>query len=495
MLRYRRWAILWPYLPGVTALVSIAVAAVSARNRTPWSDEGQFSSASYNLAKHGFFGTTVMELAGTGLTRMDQHTYWIMPLFPLGEALWYRVFPADVFWTRAFSIAWIPIALTAFFLFLDKLTGDRRVSSVGVSLLALSFVFIDNAAFARPDLMCCALGLCGLAAYVRLRDRSLPKALFWSNVFIAASGLSHPNGILHFAALALLVIWLDRFRLTFASLAAAAVPYLLFALPWSVYIFQDHHAFLDQMRYNGTNGRWTPTLNPFVIIWREIRDRYLVTFGLVTRGPALLKAYALLVYLLAVVCSLADSGLRRRPETRLLLALLAVYLVLMSVFNQKLSYYLINIVPIYIALVAIWLVWNWDQYPRLRPILVMAALLLAAIDTGGLLLKAHMRSYIANERGAIDFLRSHTLPSDRIVGTAGLIYDLGFDPRLRDDPYVGLRSGRPPDAIVVEVIYQDMYTGWATQRPVDQRAINARLAQYQLAYQNPDYKIFLAPGR
>jgi len=40
-----------------------------------------------------------------------------------------------------------------------------------------------------------------------------------------------------------------------------------------------------------------------------------------------------------------------------------------------------------------------------------------------------------------------------------------------------------------------MYTGWATQRPVDQRAINARLAQYQLAYQNPDYKIFLAPGR
>src|SRR5277367_3201483 len=159
MVRRRRWVIFWRYLPALAGLVSIALAAVAARNRTPWSDEGQFSSASYNLAKHGFFGTTVIELSGTGLTRMDQHTYWIMPLFPVGEALWYRVFPADVFWTRAFSISWIPVALTAFFLFLDKLTGDRRVSTLAVSLLAVSFIFIDNAAFARPDLMCCALSL------------------------------------------------------------------------------------------------------------------------------------------------------------------------------------------------------------------------------------------------------------------------------------------------------------------------------------------------
>jgi hypothetical protein len=493
--RYRRWATLWRYLPVLAALVSIVVAAVAAHNRTPWSDEGQFSSASYNLAKHGFFGTTVIELAGTSLTRMDRHTYWIMPLFPLGQSLWYKVFPASVFWTRAFTIAWIPIALTAFFLFVDKLTGDRRVSTIAVSLLALSFVFVDNAAFGRPDFMCFAFGLCGLAAYVRLREQSLGKALFWSNVFIAASGLSHPNGLLHFAALVLLVIWLDRFRLTFALAAAAAAPYLLLAVPWALYILQDYHAFIDQMRYNGTNGRWTSTLNPFAIVWGEIRYRYLVTFGLITRGPAFLKAYALLLYLVAVVCSLVDRGLRRRPETRLLLALLAVYLVVMSVFNQKLSYYLIHIVPIYIALLAVWLVWNWDQRSRLRPILVVAAILLAAIDTGGLLLKAQTRSYIATERGAIDFLRSHTRPSDRIVGTAGLIYDLGFDSRLRDDPYVGLRSGRPPDAIVVELIYKDMYTGWATQRPTDQRAINARLSQYRLAYQNTDYEVFLAPGR
>lgn len=495
MVGYRYGAILWRYLPVLAGFVSIAVAGVAAHNRTPWSDEGQFSSASYNLAKHGFFGTTVIELAGTSLTRMDRHTYWIMPLFPLGQSLWYRVFPASVFWTRAFTIAWIPIALTAFFLFLDKITGDRRVSTVAVSLLALSFIFIDNAAFARPDFMCFALGLCGLAAYVRLRGQSLGKALFWSNVFIAASGLSHPNGILHFAALALLVIWLDRVRLTFASLVAAAAPYLLLAVPWALYISRDYHAFFDQMRYNGTNGRWTPTLNPFAIVRDEIRYRYLVSFGLITRGPASLKAYALLLYLLAAICGLAEPGLRRRPETRLLLALLAVYLVLMSIFNQKLSYYLIHIVPIYIALLTVWLVWNWDRRPRLRPILVVATILIAAIDTGGLLLKAYTRSYIATERGAIDFLRSHTRPSDRIVGTAGLIYDLGFDSRLRDDPYVGLKSGHPPDAIVVELIYQDIYTGWATQRPADQHAINTLLSQYRLAYQNANYEVFLAPGR
>src|SRR5580704_8003553 len=63
------------------ALLSLLVAAVAAHNRIPWSDEGWFSSASYNLARHGFLGTTVIDPTDMHLTRIDRRTYWVMPLY------------------------------------------------------------------------------------------------------------------------------------------------------------------------------------------------------------------------------------------------------------------------------------------------------------------------------------------------------------------------------------------------------------------------------
>jgi hypothetical protein len=93
-LRTRRF---WRYALAGAMAISLIAGAVAARNRTPWSDEGWFSSASYNLAKHGFLGTTVLDSASTGLTRIEQRTYWVMPLFLLGEAAWYKFFPASLY--------------------------------------------------------------------------------------------------------------------------------------------------------------------------------------------------------------------------------------------------------------------------------------------------------------------------------------------------------------------------------------------------------------
>ena len=157
-------------LLGAAILLSLAAATVDAFHRPPWSDEGWFSSAAYNLARHGFLGTTVIEPAGSGLTRIDQRTYWVMPLFLLGQALW----SLYSFLSRLFPAA----------------TPLRTVPALAAGLLACSFHFIDNAAFARPDLACAALGLAALSSYVHLRERSLPLAMLASNTCIAASGIT-----------------------------------------------------------------------------------------------------------------------------------------------------------------------------------------------------------------------------------------------------------------------------------------------------------------
>lgn len=485
----------WRYATITAVLISVSAVAIAARNRFPWPDEGWFSSASHNLANHGFLGTTVLDSAGTGLTRIDRHTYWVMPVYLLGEALWYRIFPATMFFSRAFTIIWIPFALWGFFIILSRL-ADTGTARLGVCLLGLSFVFLDSAGVARPDFLCATLGIWGLAAYLALREKSLAAALFAGNALVAASGLTHPNGILHFCGLVTLVLWYDRRRLSVRVLAAAVAPYLLLGSGWLIYILQDSPAFLDQMRANAVdNDRWTNTFNPLLVVWHEIHDRYGVAFGFETRGFALLKIFALFAYLASVAGCLIDSRLRRQPSTRLLLMLLAVYFCAMSVFNQKLSYYLIHILPFYIALLAVWCVHLWSVYPRARRLVAAALVVLVSVETAGIVMKAHKRTYATAQRATVQYVLANTAPGSHVVGSAALLYEMRFDPRLCDDFYLGVKSGHTPDAIVIDRVYRNLYLTLGQEHPADLEKVKERLAGYRLAYRNGDYEVYFPQDR
>jgi 4-amino-4-deoxy-L-arabinose transferase-like glycosyltransferase len=485
--------------PRLRTLVLLAVAlslilcAYSAYHRTPWSDEGWFSSASYNLAKRGFMGTTVMETAGTPFTRIDQRTYWVMPLFLLGQAAWYVLFPSDLFWTRMFTILWVPFTLGAYYLFLRKLLGAVTAAWACI-LLALTYHFIDNGGFARPDLMCMGLGMAGLAVYVIRREQSFLSAFFLGNVCVALSIFTHPNGLYHFTALGVLVLVYDWRRLSVTALAAGAAPYLALGAAWGVYAMQDTEAFREQLRANGTNSRWTHTLNPFAILVNEIRDRYFPAYGLVTRGSAIVKMGALVAYLAGIAGVLSSRELRGRREVRIVCLLLLTYFCTMSVFNQKLSFYLIHIIPFYVAVLTIWLHWLWERFPRLRLAVVGAAGLLVAVECSGIVLRAVQRSYMPALRPAAEFVKSRTGPNDRIAGTAALVYEFGFTDRLRDDAYLGLRSGHLPDVIIIENLYEIAYSYWKDERPEDMRRIRERLASYQLVYDHNGYQVYVKPS-
>ena len=476
--------------------ISVMVAALAAYNRLPWSDEGWFSSAAFNLARHGFMGTTVLDPTDMHLTRIDQRTYWVMPLYLVGQALWLKLFAASFFSIRSFTVVWIPVALFAFYRFLWRVTGRLAGAALATCLLALSYILIDNAGFARPDLMCCALGLCGLATYVEWRETNLNLAMLVSNVFVAASGMTHPNGIFYLLGLAAVVVYYDRRRLSIGALTAATAPYLAFGACWGLYIAEDWRAFADQIHSNGANGRWTPTLNPIAILRNEIVERYAVAFGLATGGWALLKLPALALYVAAIAAALLDRGFRRTRGTRLLLLMVALYFVALSVFNQKLTYYLIHILPWFLALVGLYAKWLWERWHAARPVIATVLIALLALETSGVLLKSFSRSQIvAEEKAAIAFARAHAQPGDRIVGSAALIYDFDFDKRLKDDPHLGATSGKTPDIIMTEPVYQDLYDSWKTVRPEDMREISARLTSYRVGFHNSCCRVYLRAGR
>ena len=475
----------------VVAGASIALAAISAATREPWSDEGQFSSAAYNLAHHGFLGTTVLDPTTMGLTRIQQRTYWVLPLFLAGEAAWYKLAPATLFWTRMFSICWAPLALFAFHRIMRLLVHDSRIAWLATSLLALDYYFIDNSGFARPDLMCMALGWSGLAVYLSIRERSLRAALFGSNLLLAASALTHPNAVLYLAGLAVLMFFYDRRRIRVPELAIAILPYMVLGGFYAVYILRDSSAWADQMRANGTNGRWAGTINPFRIIRDEIVQRYLVAYGFMTERIALLKSVSLFSFVAAFAGVLATPTLRQKPAVRLLLSLWAAYFAIQCVFNQKLSYYLVHIIPLYIAIFSVWLVWLWDRAPKWRPVFAAWVLVLMLLPAGGILWRARQRKYYGAEHSALAFVQQNAPAATSIMGSAALIYDMDFDSRLLDDLLLGVRSGKRADVIVITPLYEDVYNSWTNIRAADAKAVRARLAEYRLAYDASGYRVYL----
>src|SRR3954454_505992 len=89
-------------------LAFVAIAVLCAHTNLPWSDEAWFASPALNLITNGSFGTSVLDPTASfrtnNLTGIRQHTYWIVPLFPLAEAAWFRVMGFGLMQLRYLSI-------------------------------------------------------------------------------------------------------------------------------------------------------------------------------------------------------------------------------------------------------------------------------------------------------------------------------------------------------------------------------------------------------
>lgn len=484
----------------VIILVSMILASVSANNRLPWSDEGGFASPAFNLAKHGFMGTTVLEpksTSGNGypLLRINERSYWVMPGQLVAQAFWYLFVPPTMFLTRLFHILFIPIALLAFYVLLRRITSDNSIALLAAALLGVDFIFYSGAGFARPDMMCMTFGVLGLTAYVVLRQRSLAWAIFVSQLMVAAAMITHPNGVLHFVGVAIIALYYDGTRIFgIRHLALAAAAYVIVFGPWLVYIAQDIPAFRVQLLQNASgNERYAESLNPLRLLWLEIHDRYAVTMGLTSpRLAARLKAVSLLSFAAGVVLVFLRRTWRRVPSLVLLLGVLGGYFVVQCVFNQKLPFYLIHILPFYCAVFACLIVDEFRRNVALRAVIV-AWVVVICLAQGALAAGVVSRSYRPNEREMLTFLDTHARAARLIWGSDALIFGMHFDPRLLDDAYLGTRSHKTADVIVVGPLYEIVFDLYRNERPQDWSKIAAQLSRYHLVFENPDYKVYFWP--
>ncbi len=72
-------------------VVYLLLSVGTALTKMPFCDEAWYADPAFNLITNGTMGTPVIESAGTRLKGLDQHTYWVMPLYILAQAGWYKL--------------------------------------------------------------------------------------------------------------------------------------------------------------------------------------------------------------------------------------------------------------------------------------------------------------------------------------------------------------------------------------------------------------------
>ena len=486
------------------ALVAAAVALYltlafgSALTKSPEIDEGFFANPAFNLATKGTMATTVLETEGSALRGIHEHTYWVLPLHLILQAGWYKIFGFGLVPLRSISIMWGLVALAAWFLIVRQLSGSRTLGLLTAALLAVDYTFIAVGSLGRMDMMCAALGYAGLAAYLTLRERRFGAAVFLSHALVVLSGLTHPNGIIHLAGLVLVTLYFDRRRLHLAHVGLAAIPYLLGAAGWGLYILEDPAAFVAQFAMNSRDGgRLIGLKAPWLGVANEFILRYPHAFGLAANsaghsGPIYLKSLLLVPYAVAVVWAFASRSVRGHAGYRALLLLILCYFVILSLIDgQKETPYLIHIFPLYVALLALLLRRCWDGRWVARPLLALCLAGFVALEVGGMLMRIRQRTYQNLYQPTIAFLERNSDEATRITGSSALGFGLNFRDTLTDDIRLGYASGKRPRFIVISSEYELSFAGGLGKQPELARYISALLTEeYAPVYQNAGFKVY-----
>jgi 4-amino-4-deoxy-L-arabinose transferase-like glycosyltransferase len=501
--RRGRLAALWEtrYVPWLlVCVVFLVLSTATARTRLPVCDEAWYASPAVNLGSHGFMGTTVLESAAVKrLQGVDKHTYWVMPLYILAETVWFKEVGFGIFRQRLLSTLWGLVFLVSWAVFLSMLMGNRKTAFLAISLLSVDFYVIVGSAVGRTDMMCAALGAAALGSYVSLRQKHLLGAIVISQALVAASGMTHPNGLLYFAGLLLTTLWLDGSRIRKRHLVVAALPYLVCAVAWGFYVEKNPADFFAQFGASAVD-RLAGGTSVGNALKQEIEVRYLGAYGFVVRnfdsggrnstGFRHLQNSVLVVYLAGLVGALLSSVVRKQKAVQLLLALACVFFMIMTFFEgTKQSWYLIHILPLLAALLASSLV-SLRVQPFVMWLVVCCVFSFLALNIGASLYLIHRNSYGIQYLGIVNFLKRELPAGGMVMGSAELGYSLSFESVI-DDSYLGYYSHKRAPVIVFDANYRNAMDTYRTQQPEIYAYAHQTLDQdYQCVFDSGVYKVY-----
>jgi 4-amino-4-deoxy-L-arabinose transferase-like glycosyltransferase len=478
--------------------VHVLLSYGTASKRIPEQDEGFFASPAFTYITRGFFGTTAVEpqggVAGKELAGIQQITYWCMPLDLFAEAAWSRIFGFGILQLRDLSILWAVIVICCAYSLVWKLTNNHAIAVLSLTLLAIDPAFGQLSNIGIMDSMCVALGYAGLTAYVWLRERRLSAAIAVGHTLVAASAFTHPNGIMPFVGLLILMFLLDRNRIRLPKLLLGAAPYLVGIAVYVSFILLHHpDYYLAQM---GANS-YQRFVSPLKALKAEIYVRYYVSggwiFGLqAAHTTARLKVLILVSWFGAFAANLAIPSLRRAEGVTALLLLTGVYYFVLLFFNHKLAVYLLHVMPMFDAGIAVTMYWLWHNGRAGQGLAAawLAGLLLIGLALPALRILHAGNPYREQYVPTVEFLKPRLGPDTVVIAPAGLGFGLGFNHVVHDES-LGYYSRRRPPYIVRNADMEDAANDLAGGLRQSNRANPADIYRHIVTTLRNDYhKIF-----
>ncbi len=189
-------------------------------------------------------------------------------------------------------------------------------------------------------------------------------------------------------------------------------------------------------------------------------------------------------------------AIRRNPVYRLLFILSGAHWFMMTFCeNMKYSFYLIHMLPFCGGLLGVWLVHLWRERGVPRLMLAGAIAAVIGVQIGGVAMKIRLNDHDTVYLPAVHFLKNHARPGEMVAATSSFGFDYGFDTGLLDEDTFGYISGKKPDFIVMEEIYDDQHRLYKQQSPEKHKYIHDTLASYKLIYAAGEYRIYERPQR
>jgi 4-amino-4-deoxy-L-arabinose transferase-like glycosyltransferase len=430
--------------------------------KRPWEDEAFYSNSAYNLAFHGSYDTTAFELRGFIQHPENPHMYMQPPLYGLVTAGWFKVFGFGAVILRLQAVFWGMLTLLSLWLLLRSGGIPPPIRLAVTAFVSTDYFFLLSASDGRMDMMCTALGTTAIAAYMVLREKSLPWALIASHTLIVASGLTHPTGIIYFCGLVFLTLYYDRARLRMNLLPLVVLPYLVGAGAWGVDIMKDPESFRAQFGGNitktsaATGASSDGSVYLVSTLKQEALRRYGSAFGF---GPGVsginrVKTVILLSYVVGLLGIFLTPSLRRDKFLFALACLTLIYIFVLGLTPSKNYYYLVN-TTIPMATCLGLLLYRHPLAQRLGTRVCTLLLVgLACIQVGGLAYKIRQDPYHKSYLPMIEFVRENATPqAGSVMGVIGLWFHL-YDRPFIQDTALGYYSGRKADLVVVDPIFR-----------------------------------------
>ena len=271
----------------------------------------------------------------------------------------------------------------------------------------------------------------------------------------------------------------------------SAAPYLIAAAGWGFYILQSPASFAGQFS-DQASGRAPGLTAPLTAIKEEFTKKYFEAFGLATysTGASRLKILILVAYAVAIVGAICVRSIRRHEGFRALLMLTAIYFIIETFFNHKLVYYLIHIIPMFAAILAVWVHWCWSERRAPRQIIVMCVCAFLFLQISGVLYRIKQNAYETDYLPAVAFLNKHSGEKTLVIGSAEMAFGVGFE-RVVDDIRFGYYSGKTPDFIVMGYHYDGLMKALEEIEPAVYETATERLSHsYKQVYNHGSYQIY-----